>query len=168
MAVAERMFPVLSQRPEERFLLGISMGGHGAFKLAMEYPQRFHAAAACSSPIDVVETMRLLEAGRHPGGHELYDAYGGSQAYSGGVGDVMAMAAQRVREGCPLPKLWLCWGDQDHARFEDQVTVEKFRALGIPLETRVGHGGHDFYTWDPMLEDILDWMLEEGQANGLD
>ena len=161
-----RMFPVLSIKPEERFLLGISMGGHGAFKLAMEIPDGFAAAAACSSPIDMVRTMELLENGLHAGGKELYDAFGGSTSYRGTVGDIINMAQKRLAKGEKLPRLFLCWGDEDHARSEDIVTVKKFENLGFHIVTRVGKGGHNFDMWETMLEDIVIWLLEGDDKNG--
>jgi len=163
-----RMFPVLPTESKRRFLLGISMGGHGAFKLAMERPDQFSAAAACSSPIDVVRTMELLETGRHfGGGAELFHAFQSSQAYRGTQGDVIEMARQHQLRGQKLPRLFLCWGDADHARPEDLATVEKFKGLGIPLTTKEGKGGHNFDLWDPLLEGILDWMLQGGESDGI-
>ena len=168
VSLSGRLFPVLPQDREKRFLLGISMGGHGAFKLAMEYPDRFSAAAACSSPIDIVATMELLESGKHFGGAELFHTFGSADACRGSNRDVIHMAAQHAARGTRLPRLFLCWGDEDHAKAEDLMTAEKFREMGIPLTTRVGRGGHNFDMWDPLLEGILDWMLEGGNGNGTD
>lgn len=165
---ASRLFPILSRNPRERFLLGISMGGHGAYKLALEHPDQFAAAAACSSPIDVVRTMELLESGQHPGGKELFHAFESSDHYRGTVGDLVEAARRKHAQGIPLPRLFLCWGDTDHARPEDEVTVEKFKALGYPLVTHMGKGGHDYDLWDPMLESIVDWLLEGGDFHGAD
>lgn len=161
-----KMFPILPTDPEKRFVLGISMGGHGAFKLAMERPGDFNSVAACSSPIDVVHTMMLLETGRHPGGAELYHAFKGSDHYRGTQGDVIEMARQHKQNEYRLPRFFLCWGDEDHARFEDLLTVEKFKEMSIPLTTRMGKGGHNFDMWDQLMEGILDWMLERGEAIG--
>ena len=167
LQISTRMFPVLPTNPDRRFILGISMGGHGTFKLAMEYPDQFRAVAACSSPIDVVATMELLETGRHfGGGAELFHAFHSADSYRGTPGDVIEMARQHKLRGDKLPRLFLCWGDQDHAQPENLVTVEKFKALGIPLTTKVGTGGHNFDMWDPLLEGILDWMLKEDEADG--
>ena len=168
LSLSAGMFPVLPQDPDRSFLLGISMGGHGTFKLAMEFPDRFRAAAACSSPIDIVATMELLESGRHFGGGELFHTFESADACRGTHRDVLWMAEQHVLHGDHLPRLLLCWGDQDHAQPEDLVTVEKFRKLGIPLTTMIGRGGHNFDMWDSLLENILDWMLEGGTADGAD
>jgi len=156
---APRLFPCLSLRREDNFLMGISMGGHGSFKLAMDNPERFAGASAFSSPIDMVYTMTLLEAGKHGGGHELYDAFGSSEAYRGSVGDVIARARRLREAGVPLPRLALCWGDAEFAGSEDNRVKRLFDEMGIPLFTKIGQGGHSFDTWDPLLEEVLDEMM---------
>ena len=160
-----RMFPVLPRSAESTFLLGISMGGYGAFRLAMEFPARFSAVAACSSPVDIVATMEMLEGGRHFGGAELFHTFGSAARCRGTGRDVISSARSHVERGDPLPRLLLCWGDQDHAKPEDLAAAEKLRQAGIPLTTRVGKGSHNFDMWDPLLPGIMDWMLE-GQEGG--
>jgi len=157
---APKLFTCLSQKREDNFLMGISMGGHGSFKLAMEHPESFAGACGFSSPVDMVFTMGLLENGKHGGGHELYDAFGSSKAYEGTVGDVIGMAKRNLAEGKVLPRMALCWGDSEHAGAEDSRIEKIFRELGIPLFTKIGRGGHSFDTWDPLLPEVLDYMTE--------
>ena len=52
----------LSDKPEDTFVAGLSMGGYGAMKLALNFPERFAAAASFSGAVDIV-TM----AGRKSG-----------------------------------------------------------------------------------------------------
>ena len=51
-ARARDMFP-LSAKREDSFAAGLSMGGYGAFKMALQHPQRFAAAASLSRALDV-------------------------------------------------------------------------------------------------------------------
>lgn len=44
----------LSDKPEDTFVAGLSMGGYGAMKLALTYPERFGAAASFSGAADIV------------------------------------------------------------------------------------------------------------------
>src|SRR5512134_2529005 len=48
----------LSSRREDNFVAGLSMGGYGAFKLALTYPERFAAAASLSGALDIREVVR--------------------------------------------------------------------------------------------------------------
>ncbi|MBW7462496.1 prolyl oligopeptidase family serine peptidase, partial [Paenibacillus sepulcri] len=51
-ALARSFFP-LSDRREDNFVAGLSMGGYGAFKLALSHPDRYAAAASLSGALDV-------------------------------------------------------------------------------------------------------------------
>ncbi len=155
---APKLFRKLSTRREDNYLMGISMGGHGSFRLAMEFPERFCGAAAFSSPIDMVYTMTLLENGKHGGGHELFDAFGSSEQYRGTAGDVLFMAEKNLAEGKTLPRLALCWGDNEMAGHEDSRIKRIFRERGIPLFTKIAPGGHNFDTWDPLVPEVLDYI----------
>src|SRR5512134_1938552 len=56
-AVVQSLFPLSSDR-KDNFVAGLSMGGYGAFKLALTYPERFAAAASLSGGLDLCETVR--------------------------------------------------------------------------------------------------------------
>ena len=105
---APKLFRCLSEERDDSYLMGISMGGHGTFKLAAEMPERFRGACGFSSPVDMVYTMSLLESGNHGGGHELYDAFGSSDAYRNTVGDVITNLRNDLEAGKKLPRLALC------------------------------------------------------------
>ncbi|MBQ5341525.1 MAG: hypothetical protein J6W57_05940 [Oscillospiraceae bacterium] len=157
---APKLFSCLSTERENSYLMGISMGGHGTFKLAMEFPERFRGSCGFSSPVDMVFTMGLLESGNHGGGHELFDAFGSSDMYRDTVGDVIGNMKKNLEAGKKLPRLALCWGDADHAAFEDERVMKIFEELGVKVYSRVGPGGHNFDTWDPMMEEVLDYLME--------
>ena len=93
-ALVRDMFPLSSAR-KHNFVAGLSMGGYGAFKLALTYPDRFAAAASLSGALDIrevvdpngkrndkarLEEMRTVfgERGglpRLPGSHSLYHSF---------------------------------------------------------------------------------------------
>jgi len=157
---APKLFTSLSTERKDNYIMGISMGGHGSFKLAMNHPEKFYGACGFSSPVDMVYTMSLLESGQHGGGHELFDAFGSSEAYRDSVGDVVSLAKENLNKGITLPRLSLCWGDDEHAGPECSRLKQIFDELGIEMYSRIGHGGHNFDTWDPMMEEVLDYITE--------
>ena len=58
-----RSFFHLSDKREDNFVAGLSMGGYGAFKLALNHPDRFAAAASLSGALDI-RSRTLADAGR--------------------------------------------------------------------------------------------------------
>ncbi len=53
----------VTDRPEETFVAGLSMGGYGALKLALTHPERYAAAASLSGALDL---RTLLLHARRP------------------------------------------------------------------------------------------------------
>ena len=47
-AVCHDFFPRISQKREDTYIAGLSMGGYGAYALAMTYPEQYNAAAGLS------------------------------------------------------------------------------------------------------------------------
>jgi S-formylglutathione hydrolase FrmB len=55
----QKLLP-FSPKKEDNFISGISMGGYGAFYIAMNRPERFHAAASLSGPMRIDWINRTL------------------------------------------------------------------------------------------------------------
>ena len=53
----EKLLP-FSGRSEDRYIAGLSMGGYGAFKFALSFPERYAGAASFSGVMDVIERMK--------------------------------------------------------------------------------------------------------------
>ena len=60
VGLVERFFPVVRSR-EGRAIEGLSMGGYGAMKLALKYPQMFASVVAHSSAFDIRDVMARPE-----------------------------------------------------------------------------------------------------------
>ena len=52
LPTAMHRFFKLSEKPEDTFVAGLSMGGYGAMKLALTFPERYAAAASFSGALD--------------------------------------------------------------------------------------------------------------------
>ena len=62
----------VSDRPEHTFAAGLAMGGYGAVKLALTYPDRYAAAASLSGPLDI--TYMAAREDRAAIWHRAFDA----------------------------------------------------------------------------------------------
>jgi S-formylglutathione hydrolase FrmB len=154
-ALARGFFPI-SRRREETFVAGLSMGGYGAFKLALSFPQRFAAAASLSGALD--------QAGPAPE-HvdpamqaEMENIYGDLGKLAGSANDAMHLAAQVAWSAGPRPRLYQCCGTEDflydqNLRFRDHAL-----ALGLDLTYEEGPGEHEWGYWDRMIQRVLAWL----------
>lgn len=155
-ALVPALVPV-SSKPRDTFVAGLSMGGYGAFKLALTRPDRFAAAASLSGVLDVAE-RQLLEPG--PLRSQMVRVFGNLRRLSGGPHDLMHLLTEAKARGVALPRLFQCCGTADflyagNVRFRDHA-----RSLGVPLAYEEGPGEHTWAYWDANIQTVLDWMLE--------
>ncbi len=153
-ALARGFFP-LSHKREDTFVAGLSMGGYGAFKLALSFPQRFAAAASLSGALDQAGAMQGVEPAWRI---EMENIYGDLGKLAGGPNDVMHLARKLAKSAGPQPRFYQCCGTEDflydqNVRFRDQA-----RALGLDLTYEEGPGEHEWGYWDRMIQRVLAWL----------
>jgi putative tributyrin esterase len=144
--VVQSFFRV-SDRREDTFVAGLSMGGYGALKWALHQPQRFAAAASLSGALDVVG----LSAGERA---PLFERiYGGPP----GPDDDLFALLDRADAG-PLPALYVGCGTEDElydssVRFSDAAS-----ATGADVHADFRPGEHEWGLWDATIQDVLAWL----------
>ena len=153
-AVARSLFR-LSARREDNFVAGLSMGGYGAFKLALRCPQRFAAAASLSGALDVAA---LAPPPGEPIGDDLRLVFGAPPRLRGSEHDLFALARRARRQSRRLPALYQCCGKDDflyghNTRFRDHALK-----LGLPLTYEEGPGAHEWGYWDQQIQRVLKWL----------
>ncbi len=150
-AIARTFFP-LSDRREDTFVAGLSMGGYGAFKLALRRPDMFAAAASLSGALDI--------AGRASApSPEYQDTFGGDlSAVQGGENDLLHLAKELAASDGPRPLLYQSCGTEDFLYGENQSFRRSAEALGLPLTYEEGPGAHEWGYWDAQIQRVLDWL----------
>lgn len=152
-AVAQAFLPISAER-RDSFVAGLSMGGYGACKLALRFPDRFAAAASLSGAVDVVARMRAAQG---PTRDEYRRRFGSVEALAGSDDDLFHLAEEAVHT-TQRPSLYQCCGTsdelhQDNVRFRDHV-----RSLGLDLTYEEGPGGHEWEYWDRQIQRVLRWL----------
>ncbi|PYI55854.1 alpha/beta hydrolase [Paenibacillus flagellatus] len=148
-AKARAYFP-LSDKREDTFAAGLSMGGYGAFKLALRRPDLFAAAASLSGALDLRN------------GHERWPRdYGyifGQGAPVPADDDLFRLAEKVAASGGPKPKLYQACGTEDFLYEANRAFLGHAQSLGLELEYEEGPGGHDWAYWDAYIRRVLDWL----------
>ena len=105
-AVCHDFFPRISQKREDTYIAGLSMGGYGAYALAMTYPEQYSAAAGLSG------AYMPLRFGRdtYPYWRVIF---GSLDEFTGSENDLLATSSRLVRDGSPLPRLYMWCGTED-------------------------------------------------------
>jgi S-formylglutathione hydrolase FrmB len=154
-ARAREMFP-LSGKREENFVAGLSMGGYGAFKMALRHPDRFAAAASLSGALDVAGMAK--NADDPDWKTELSTIFGDLNKVGGSDNDLFHLAAQVAQSDQPKPKLFQWCGTEDFL-YESNVKFRNFvQKLPLDLTYSDGPGDHTWGYWDVQIQNVLAWL----------
>jgi S-formylglutathione hydrolase FrmB len=158
-AIARRFFP-LSERREDNYVAGLSMGGYGAFKLALSLPKQFSMAAGLSGAVDVAAAAERLsaESAQSKQAREWSNIFGDLTHVRGGSNDLFFLAETLAQHASPQPKLYQCCGTDDflydaNLRFRDHL-----RGLGYELTYNEEEADHEWGYWDREIQRVLAWI----------
>jgi putative tributyrin esterase len=159
--VVRDMFSLSSKR-EDNFAAGLSMGGYGAFKLALTHPDRYTAAASLSGAVDIRDEVVANERHGEAWLDGMRNVFGDLSKVPGSKHDLFVLAKKAAK--APVkPRLYQCCGTEDflyagNVRFRDAM-----RKLPLDLTYEEGPGDHVWAYWDKMIQNVLAWMLPDGK-----
>ncbi|ADU29174.1 alpha/beta hydrolase [Evansella cellulosilytica] len=152
--LAQSFFPLSSKR-EENFVAGLSMGGYGAFKWALTYPDRFAAAASLSGALDMEGNIKNLTEDNPM--NRVFELIYGEEGTIGEANDLLYLMKQ-VDAKQEKPLLYQCCGTEDFL-FQDNMTFkEACEQTTIELTTDFGPGDHEWGYWDRKIQEVLNWL----------
>lgn len=153
--VCRRFFPCISEKREENFVAGNSMGGYGAIKLALSAPERFGAAASLSGGLDAATCAKRNGDAFYPTLWE--DIFGEQEKIRGSENDLFALAERIELER--RPRLYIWCGTEDFLYDQNLAMRDHLQKLSYDLTYKESYGDHSWKYWDAQIRDILDWML---------
>ena len=153
------LFPV-SPRREDTFIGGFSMGGYGAWHLALAAPKVFSKAASMSGALDVAALYREAKKNPAPSPFDWEAMFGDPEALEGSGSDLAAQYKKCMEEGC-VPKLYQTCGTEDFLYPINLSVRDRFLSMGCALTYTEGPGGHDWTFWDREIPNVLDWFLKD-------
>ena len=154
-AKARAFFP-LSSRREENMVAGLSMGGYGAFKLALRCPENYAAAASLSGALDLAG--HESDEGQERAGRDIELVFGPDVAIRDTDDDLFACARKLVASGAPQPRLYQWCGTEDFL-YQDNVRFHELaRELDLNLTYEDSPGDHQWSYWDQQIQRVLEWM----------
>lgn len=162
LPILMRAYFPLSARREDNFAAGLSMGGYGAFKLALSHPSRFAAAASLSGALQRFSGNPPADAPKQWLA-ELENMFGDLGKFTGSSNDVYHLAEKVARNSGPRPKLYAVCGTEDFL-YQDNLRFKAHAAqIGLPLTYEEAPGEHEWGFWDRYIQRVLDWLpLQQG------
>lgn len=153
----ESIFPI-SKKRENTFVAGLSMGGYGALRLALEKPEKYAACASLSGAIDLGGLMEKFRDGSIEGPFRWDVLFEHPEQFEGSAADLFAIIAKRKAENRPLPAIFQSCGTEDFIYPLNVRARDRLKAMGVDLTWEEHPGIHDWDYWDTHIRRVLDWL----------
>ncbi len=153
--IARSLFP-LSEKREDNFVAGLSMGGYGAFLLALRKPHNYAAAASLSGVLDLASHLNDDET--RISYEERYNIFGPVESGLSEDRDLMSLVENAVRSGAELPALYHCCGKEDYLHQDNVSFHRKAQSLGMDIIFEESAADHTWDYWDKMIQRVLQWL----------
>jgi len=145
------------------YLGGYSMGGYGALRNGLAFPDRFGGLIGLSSALITRGTATMTPGTRTP-----YAGYGYYRRVFGDLGtlvgsdrDVEALVTRLAQSAARFPRLFLACGTEDFLLEDNRSFQRCLEKQGVPHLAIEAPGGHDFAFWSAHIALAIAWMFEE-------
>ena len=160
IADVESEFPVAVGRAG-RAIVGVSMGGFGAVKIALSHPDLFIFAGGISPAIDVPSrpfSIKRIPQWRHH--RAIFGAWGTVTRRNG---DPFMLA--RSVDPAKAPYLFLTCGEQEGLLPANRNFAALLEQRHFRYEFHVVTGGHDWNQWDARLPSVFQSLIAHIGSN---
>lgn len=148
----EREFS-LSTKREDRYVAGLSMGGFGALKWALNEPNLFAAAASFSGALIVEELVKIHEqTGNHARKPLMQAIFGKDLNVEATGGNLIKRIETQTKA---LPPLYQYCGTEDFVYDLNRLFRDQARSLHTNIHYQEGPGEHTWDYWDARIDEWL-------------
>ena len=138
----------VSNKREDTYIAGVSMGGYGALKAALKKPEKYCAVAGLSSVADIKSGMF---------DDVLLSVFG--EGINIPDEEDLFFLAEKTNSNTKKPKIFMGVGTEDFL-YESNVSLkEKFEKLDYDFTYRESSGIHSWEFWDEYIRYVLEWMF---------
>ena len=170
-----RKFFKISDRRDENFIAGLSMGGYGAMKVALNCTDKFGAVASLSGALDHTalldpkefknlknrEYMEKFEK-EEPLVINIFKDFtinfGSPDDFVGSDNDLIAVLDRQIKKGVSLPEMYIAIGTEDFLYPSNITFRKKLDEAGVRYCYHEEPGGHEWAFWDKCIQYVLDWL----------
>lgn len=140
----------LSRDPALNYIMGLSMGGFGALKCALTYPENYAGCGSFSGALRMDDEIL-----RNVLKWEELTALVGEDGKAGPKNDLIRLSS----EARQLPKIYLSCGEEDRLYPMSVEFAQHLRQQGIPHRFDHRPGTHSWDFWDQSLKDCFAYLF---------
>lgn len=160
--ITRKMFP-LSEKREDTFLGGLSMGGFGSLLTGSRFAEQYSGIIILSGAF-LLDEMKQHKSypfeARQALEHLLLNADGSCDKEK----DPYIMANEALQKGM-LPPIYMACGTEDELYKYSVQMRDALTDVGADVTWDEGQGAHEWTFWDCYIEKAIDWWLKKVQRN---
>lgn len=150
--ICSRMFG-LSQKRENTYIMGLSMGGYGAMKCALTSPERYAGCASFSAVTEIEHRVANSTGSRR---REFQAIFGPELNVPAEVRLARLLERHAPAE---LPRFFMTCGQQDSLYEQNCRYASALEEKGCDVTFRHWPGDHTWDFWDMSVHMALDYFL---------
>lgn len=151
----------LSDKNEDIFIGGYSMGGFGALHTALVYPDTFGKVFALSSALIIHNIMNMSS--------DFKDGFADFDYYQSVFGDLENLDTSEnnpeyiiqnmIKNGREIPGIFMLCGTEDFLIEQNRAFHQFLISERVDVQYEEHPGSHDWNFWNRYLEPAILWML---------
>ena len=157
-----KWFPI-TKDPQYTFIAGLSMGGYGAVKIGLTYPERYGAIGSFSGALLMAQTaaqpiaeeaeewLKRLEK-------DIRLVFEDVDSIVDGPHDLIWLASEAAKRK-QIPDMYLSCGTDDFVYDNTSIFCQHLKKLHIDFEYYEGPGNHNWDFWDKEVLNYMKWIL---------
>ena len=148
----DKKFRTLSTR-DKRAIAGLSMGGYGALKFGLKYPEKFILAGSFSGALGAASFSEKTSGAIGKSIDLIYGPLDGETRKANDIfGIVKGLTPEKIKA---LPFLYVDCGTEDFLFQNNRDFIALLVDKKIPHEFRQLPGAHNWQYWDKQVQEIL-------------
>ncbi len=153
----------LSDKREDTFIAGLSMGGFGALRNGLKYYKNFGAIAALSSALIIDSAVNSKEENPFEFDRPSYykEIFGDLTKLKESDKNPEELIRIIKKENGVMPRIYMACGTEDSLLKNNHNFRDFLVAEGVDHTYEEGPGVHDWKFWDEYIEKAIKWILNK-------
>lgn len=150
----------LSKEKKLNYIMGLSMGGYGAIKNVLNFPDKYEGCASFSAVTDIVERVSKAEGSRE----NEYKAIFGQECKvpaNCNLFEMLSFLETSKTNLSSLPRFYMACGKQDALLAQNERFASELIKAGIDCKFESWDGIHSWDFWDPAVEKAFSFFFEK-------
>lgn len=155
--ICQSYFRGMSSERAYNYIGGLSMGGYGAVKATLTYPEKYAGCISLSGSFDITRKGRpyLLEEWRALFGFDIDSAL----ELEGSDNDLFELLKRRINEKADLPPIYMWCGTEDSLININREFHAEMKNASLVHRYEESEGDHSWKWWDMHINDGFEYIF---------